>query len=77
MANAHFTAAIPNGSYCEINQTYNPLMDQIFKEPFEIEGGTLKLPNRPGFGVELIEDVEKKFPFVPGAYRRPNPRITS
>lgn len=74
MANAHFTAAIPNGSYCELNQTYNPLKDEIFKEPFEVDKGILKLPNRPGYGMELIDDVEKKFPFAPGTYSMKNPR---
>ena len=36
-------------------------------------GGYMDLPNRPGFGVELIADVEKKFPFAEGSYMRPNP----
>ena len=75
MSNAHFTAAIPNGSYCELNQTYNRLLDQIFKEPYEVKNGMLKLSDKPGYGVELIDDIEKKFPFAPGTYRRPNPRI--
>ena len=77
MANAHFTAAIPNGSYCELNQTYNPLKDEIFKEPFVVEKGILKLPDRPGYGMELIDDIEKKFPFAPGTYSMQNPRIGS
>ena len=77
MANAHFTAAIPNGSYCELNQTYNPLMNEIFKEPFVVEKGILKLPNKPGYGVELIDDVEKKFSFEPGTYSMKNPKIRS
>lgn len=77
MANVHFTAAIPNGSYCELNQTHNPLLDEIFQEPFVVKNGILKLPDKPGYGVELIDDVEKKFPFAPGTYSRPNPKIRS
>ena len=35
----------------------------------------MKLPDRPGFGVELIDGVEKKFPYVPGPYSKPNERL--
>ena len=27
----------------------------------------------PGFGTELITDIEKKFPYLPGAFDKPNP----
>jgi len=76
MANAHFVAAIPNGEYCELNQTYNPLKEGIFKEPLTVKDGYMQLPDKPGFGVELIDDVEKKFPFVPGSYLMKNPRMS-
>ncbi len=75
MANAHFVAGIPNGEYCELNQTFNPLKEGIFKEPLTVEKGWMELPDRPGYGVELIEDVEKQFPFVPGFYQFKNPRM--
>ena len=75
MANAHFTAGIPNGSYCELNQTYNPLKEGIFKEPLTVKDGWMELPDKPGYGVELIDDIEKKFPFVPGSYLMNNPRM--
>lgn len=76
MANAHFVAGIPNGEYCELNQTNNPLKEGIFKEPLTVENGVMEIPDKPGFGVELIDDVEKKFPFVPGSYNKPNARVT-
>ena len=31
---------------------------------------------RPGFGMELIDDVERKFPYVPGGYSRHNSRVS-
>jgi len=77
MANAHFTAGIPNRDYCELNQTHNPLKEEIFEEPLTVENGVMQLPDKPGFGVELIADVEKKFPFVPGGYSKPNPRVSA
>ena len=75
MANAHFTAGIPNGEYCELNMTYNPLKEGIFKEPLTVKNGWMELPDKPGYGVELIDDVEKAFPFVPGSYLMENPKL--
>ena len=75
MANAHFVAGIPNRQYCELNQTFNPLKEEIFKEPLKVENGRMELPDKPGFGMELIDDVEKKFPYVPGGYSKPNSRL--
>jgi len=75
MANAHFVAGIPNGEYCELNQTYNPLKEEIFKDPLTVVNGYMQLPNRPGFGMELIDDIEKKFPYVPGSYLMKNPKL--
>ncbi|NKB68647.1 MAG: hypothetical protein GKR89_16410 [Candidatus Latescibacteria bacterium] len=76
MANAHFVAAAANAEYCELNQTYNPLKEGIFKEPLTVEKGMMQLPDRPGLGVELVDDVARKFPFVPGGYLKSNPRIS-
>jgi hypothetical protein len=73
MANASLVAAIPNRLMLELNQTYNPLKEDIFKEPLVVKKGYMDLPSKPGFGVELIEDVGKKFPYLPGSYSRPNP----
>jgi L-alanine-DL-glutamate epimerase-like enolase superfamily enzyme len=75
MANAHYVAAIPNRDYCELNQTHNPLKEGVFKEPLTVVNGVMTLPDKPGFGVELIDDVEKTFPYVPGSFSRPNPRL--
>jgi L-alanine-DL-glutamate epimerase-like enolase superfamily enzyme len=75
MANVHFVAGVPNGHMCELNQTYNPLKEEIFKEPLTVKNGYMELSDKPGFGVEIIDDVAKKFPFVPGSYLKPNPVI--
>ena len=73
MANAHFVAGIPNRHMLELNMTYNPLKEEIFKEPLVVNNGYMDLPDKPGFGVELIDDIEKKFPWVPGWFDKPNP----
>jgi len=76
MANAHFTAAIPNRLMCELNQTVNPLTTEVFVEPLVAVNGYMDLPDKPGFGMELAPDLEKRFPFIPGqamSFRRQNP----
>ncbi|MFT7033177.1 MAG: L-alanine-DL-glutamate epimerase-like enolase superfamily enzyme [Cyclobacteriaceae bacterium] len=73
IANIHLVAGVPSGHMCELNQTYNPLKWEIFKDPYPIENGLLTIPDKPGFGVELIDDIEKKFPWVPGTYYKKNP----
>jgi len=73
IANAHLVASSPSRHMLELNQTYNPLKEEIFKDPLVVKNGYMDLPNRPGFGVELIAGVEKKFPWAEGSYMRPNP----
>jgi len=75
IGNAHLVAAIPNRHMLEINMTFNPLKEAIFKDPLVVKNGWMDLPDKPGFGVELIDDVEKKFPYSPGDFRKQNPRI--
>ncbi len=71
VANGTLGAGIPNLIMLESNQTYNPLRTDLFKEPLVPKDGVIELPDKPGFGVEVIDDVEKKFPFIPGRYDRP------
>jgi galactonate dehydratase len=61
----------------ELNQTYNPFKEEIFKEPLLVKKGYMDLPSKPGFGVEVKEDVVKEFPYLPGSYSRPNPELPS
>ncbi|MCB1123450.1 MAG: mandelate racemase/muconate lactonizing enzyme family protein [Verrucomicrobiae bacterium] len=75
MVNAHLVAAIPNRHMLECNMTFNPLKTDIFKEPYAIDRGWLQLNNKPGYGLEIIDDVEKKFPYEPGSFKRPNPKM--
>ena len=70
-ANASLAAGIPNLIMLETNQTFNPLRTDLFKEPLVPKDGYLELPEKPGFGVELIDDAEKKFPYIPGRYDKP------
>jgi len=77
MMNAALVAAIPNHLVLELNQTFNPLKEEVFKDPLVVKKGYMDLPNKPGFGVELVaggaQALAKKFPYLPGRYDMPNP----
>jgi L-alanine-DL-glutamate epimerase-like enolase superfamily enzyme len=72
-ANATLAGSIPNLFMLELNQTYNPLRTDLLKEPFVVKDGFLVLPDKPGFGIEVIDDAVKRFPPLPGTYDRPRP----
>jgi L-alanine-DL-glutamate epimerase-like enolase superfamily enzyme len=68
MANAHMVAALPNPRVLELCRIQGPLQWAILKEPPVIQSGWLELPDRPGLGVELAEDLEERFPYIDGPY---------
>ena len=74
-ANAQLVAAIPNRRVLELNQTFNPFKEEIFRNPLVVKKGYMDLPARPGLGVELAPDLEKKFPYLEGTYWKPNPHL--
>ena len=74
-ANATLAASIPNLLLLEMNQTYNPLRDELFKVPLVVKKGYMDLPAKPGFGVELIDNFAQKYPYIPGSYAKPNPDL--
>jgi D-arabinonate dehydratase len=60
VANAHVAASIG----CEWIETHlrrNDLRDNIFKEKIEYEDGKIVLPNRPGLGFTLRENIEQEY----------------
>ena len=75
MANASLVAAIPNRLLLELNQTFNPFKEELFKDPLVVKNGYMTLFNKPGFGVELKPGIARKFPYIAGNYWKPNPAI--
>ena len=70
LVNIHFTASNPKMEILEYNNHYNPFRDDgIFAEPLVMENGYAVVPDKPGLGVEIIEDAERKFPYDPDADR--------
>jgi L-alanine-DL-glutamate epimerase-like enolase superfamily enzyme len=70
-ANGSLAAGIPNLIMLESNQTFNPLRTELLRQPLVPENGFITLPAKPGFGIEIIDDAEKRFPFIEGRYDRP------
>lgn len=77
MANAALVAAIPNRLLLELNQTYNPFKEELFEDPLVVRKGYLDLPRRPGFGMKVRAGVAAKFPYLPGTYWKPNPKLAA
>jgi L-alanine-DL-glutamate epimerase-like enolase superfamily enzyme len=68
MANAHFVAALPTAHPLELCMIQGPLQWGILKETPAIAGGSLVFTGKSGLGVDLADDLPKKFPFVEGHY---------
>jgi L-alanine-DL-glutamate epimerase-like enolase superfamily enzyme len=62
VAALHFAAAIPNGLLLEWDQNPNAIRDELLKEPLRLESdGTVKLPERPGLGIELDRAAVERY----------------
>lgn len=68
MANAHLVAALPDPYLLEVCMHQGPLQWGMLADPPSIEDGFLHLPDRPGLGVELADDLEEAFPYIEGHY---------
>jgi L-alanine-DL-glutamate epimerase-like enolase superfamily enzyme len=60
MHSAHLCATIPNVRIMEIDIDDVPWKDELVDHPPVIENGELVIPTRPGWGVNLNEDVARK-----------------
>ena len=58
-ANLHVCASAPHASRPQEYTGGKPELDEIFEAPLVFEDGYMKVPNRPGLGLELIESRMK------------------
>ena len=65
-ANAHLVAAIPNRVVLETQQINNPLLTDLVDHPIPVDRGFVDVPERPGLGIALREDVVRAKPFLAG-----------
>jgi L-alanine-DL-glutamate epimerase-like enolase superfamily enzyme len=68
MQHAHFVAALPNPRVLELCRVQGPLQWEVLAEKPIIEDGWLVLPETPGLGVKLGEDLGARFPYIEGGY---------
>src|SRR5271168_644703 len=62
VAALHFAAAMPNALVLEWDQNPNAIRDELLKEPLRLESdGTVKLPERPGLGIELDRAAVERY----------------
>jgi D-galactarolactone cycloisomerase len=62
-ASVHLAAALKDCIVMELDYTYNPLREELLREPFKVSNGYLIPPDKPGLGIELNRDALEKFAF--------------
>ena len=60
-ASLHFLAAVPNSFIFEYCVSQSPLRQYLTKQTFNVKGGMVKVPEEPGLGIELNEDIVNKY----------------
>lgn len=60
-ASLQIIATIPGEPMLEFDRTENPIRDELPVEPFENDGPLVRIPDRPGLGVEVDLDVPDRF----------------
>ena len=69
-AHLHLLAAIPNAMICEYQMIANGLRDDLFIEPLKMENGEIIIPDLPGLGIEITDEIIAKYPYQPGRIQR-------
>ncbi len=65
-ASLHFVAAMPHGQLVEFRISQSPLVRDLAVNPLQLESdGTLRVPQAPGLGLMLNEEVVRRFAQVP------------
>jgi D-galactarolactone cycloisomerase len=65
-ASVHLGAALEDCIVMELDYTYNPLREELLREPFKVSNGYLIPPEKPGLGIELNEEALERFTFSGG-----------
>jgi L-alanine-DL-glutamate epimerase-like enolase superfamily enzyme len=66
LANLHYAAADTNCQTVEYCQLPNPLREEMLPDSFECDGQYVSLPDEPGLGVNMPENVTEDYAYVPG-----------
>ncbi|MCU0520383.1 MAG: mandelate racemase/muconate lactonizing enzyme family protein [Anaerolineae bacterium] len=68
MEHAHLVATLPNPLPLEVCQIQGPLQWAILADKPVIENGYLVLPDKPGLGVSLADNLQETYPYIEGHY---------
>jgi len=66
MQNLHVAFAARNTCIMEIPPAMGPLHSEMVGDSFVMRDGKVYPPQTPGLGVQLTDDLKRRFPFVPG-----------
>ena len=71
LQNAHLAAAIPGNLFMlEMCECFDPLREEVLKEPIKFSKGYIELNDKPGLGIEPAEKLESRFPYIPGPFQK-------
>ena len=60
-ASLHLCASAANGIFFELKPNPNPMQHELVDSPFDQAGGYVHVPDEPGLGVTVRDDVVKKY----------------
>jgi L-alanine-DL-glutamate epimerase-like enolase superfamily enzyme len=60
-ASLHFVAALPNTHYFEYCVEQGALRQQLTRQRFPVVDGEISVPEEPGLGVDLDEEIVAKY----------------
>lgn len=63
-ASVHLSAALKDCIVMELDYTYNPLREELLREPFTVANGCLTPRDEPGLGIELDPEALRRFAFA-------------
>lgn len=70
-ASLHMAAVIPNFLIMETfpPKTFNMALDCMGEYKFKLKDGYMEIPDKPGWGVDLADDLTKKHPCAPLSWK--------
>ncbi len=67
VGNMHVVASLSNSITVEMDQTGNPFIDDLLVEKLRVEEGELAMPQSPGLGIELNDEVVERYTLPAGS----------
>ena len=60
-ASLHMNAYLKRSLFLEFNVSHSPMLRELCREPIRMEEGCIAVPQGPGVGVEVNEEVVERF----------------